>query len=330
MRRPTPSRRQVIAIAGAFALVLAACGTGDTGSSAPASVSPSSSARSSASPSFPPPVEAIIATGIGPIGLTATSESIWVELHREDLVARIDPATNQQVEVTSIPAHCSVGASGEVVWATIAQQSLVTRFDAATGEAVESWDVPDACGLALDGDTAWVTAPGDAAVYVLQEGVPEPVQRIEVAPDIFDIALDETSAWVHSESQGGTLWRIDRGTGIATLVDEFPLLDAIEIAFDSVWLTARSGGHLWKLNPVDGSVLGELDLVEPSGVAAAGDALWVTLLGGGLVEVDPVTLDVLSEVQLFYPYFSPPIYAFGSLWVSALENNEVLRIDIGD
>jgi hypothetical protein len=29
-------------------------------------------------------------------------------------------------------------------------------------------------------------------------------------------------------------------------------------------------------------------------------------------------------------YFSPPIYAFGSLWVSSLETNEVLRIRVGD
>jgi hypothetical protein len=97
-----------------------------------------------------------------------------------------------------------------------------------------------------------------------------------------------------------------------------------------VWLTARSQNHLWKLNPVDGSVLGQLDLSEPSGVAAAGDALWVTLLAGGLVELDPTTLEVLSEESLFYPYFSPPIYAFGSLWVSALEDNAVLRIHVGD
>lgn len=329
MTRVTPSRWRVLGVGGIFALVLAACSNGDTGGSA-VSLSPSSSVHSSADPSPTSPIEARIATGIGPIGLTATSESIWVELHREDLVARIDPATNQQVEVTGIPAHCSVAASGETVWATIAQRSLVTRFAAATGEAVESFEVPDACGLALDGDTAWVTSPADGAVYVLQEGTPEPIQRIEVADGIFDIALDETSAWVHSESEGGTLWRIDRATGQATLVDTFPGLDAIEIAFGSVWLTSRSQGHLWKINPADGSVLGQLDLTEPSGVAAAGDVLWVTLLGGGLVEVNPVTLDVLSEKSLFYPYFSPPIYAFGSLWVSALENNEVLRIHVGE
>ena len=216
------------------------------------------------------------------------------------------------------------------MWATIAKESLVTRFAAATGEAVESWDVPDACGLTVEGNTAWVTSPGDGHVYVLQEGSPEPIQRIEVAPSIFDIALDETSAWVQSESEGGTLWRIDRATGLATMVGSFFGADAIEIAFGSVWLTARDQDHLWKLNPADGSVLGELDLIAPSGVAAAGDALWITLLSGGLVEINPDSLEGLSEEHLSYPYFSPPIYAFGSLWVSALENNEVLRIRIGD
>jgi hypothetical protein len=325
----TPSHWRVIAGGGIVALVVAACASGDTGGSV-VSLSPSSSAQTSVVPSPDSPIEASIATGNGPITLAATSESIWVELHREDTVARIDPVTNQQVQVTSVPSHCFIAASGESVWATIAKGNQVTRFAAATGEAVESWNVPSACGLALDGDTAWVTSPGNAAVYVLQEGVAEPIQRIEVAPDIFDIALDEASAWVQSESQGGSLWRIDRATGQATLVEKYPGLDAIEIAFGSVWLSSRALGHLWKVNPADGSLLGQLDLLEPSGVAAAGDALWVTQLGGGLVEVDPDTLEVVSEEQLFYPYFSPPIYAFGSLWVSSLETNEVLRIHVGD
>ena len=328
MTRLTPGYWRIIGIGGVFGLVLAACGTGDTGGSA-VSVSPSSSALSSAAPSSTSPIEVSIATGNGPITLAATSESVWVELHREDLVARIDPATNQQVQVTSVPSHCFIAASGESVWATIAKENQVTRFDAATGEAVESWDVPAACGVAVDGDTAWVSSPGEGAVFVLREGNPERIQQIDVAADLFDLALDETSAWVASESDGGTLWRIDRATAVATLVGNFPGADAIEIAFDSVWLTSRSGGHLWKLNPLDGAVLGELDLVEPSGVAAAGDALWITLLGGGLVEIDPATLEVLSEESLFYPYFSPPIYAFGSLWVSSLETNEVLRIRVG-
>jgi streptogramin lyase len=320
-------RSRLIGVAAVSLLLLAACGTTGTGGSA-ASIVPSASLEASPKPR----VEALIEAGNGPIGLTSTSKSVWVELHRDDLVARIDPATNQQVEVTRVPVHCGLAASGESVWATIAKRDLVRRFDASTGEAVDSFDVPGACGLAVDGDTAWVTATGDRAVYVLQEGVAEPIHRIDVPVDPFDIVVDETSAWVTSESDGGTLYRIDRTSFEATLVGQFSgaSFDSAEVAFGSVWLNAREQNHLWKLDPADGSVLGEIDLVEPCGVVAVGDALWITLLSGGLVQLDPVTLEIRSEEQLPYGFLGPPIYAFGSLWVSALEDNLVLRLRVDD
>ena len=247
-------------------------------------------------------------------------------------MARIDPGTNQQVEVLPVPSHCSLAASGEDVWATIAKRSLVTHFAASTGEAIESFDVPDACGLAVDGDTAWVTSPGEGAVYLLQEGHAEPIRRIGVAAMIFDIVLDETSAWVASESGAGTLWRIDRATYEVTRVGDFPGVgaDPSEIAFGSLWLMSRTQGRLWKVDPADGSILGQVDLREPSGAVAVGDALWVTLYGGTLVELDPETLEIRSEQQLQYGYLSPPLHAFDSLWVSALENNVVLRIPVDE
>lgn len=321
--------RRLIAGGGVFILILAACSASGTGGSA-LNISPSPSlapsVEPSSQPSLKPPLEAVIETGPGPITLAATSGSIWVELHRADRVARIDPATNQQVEVTDVPVHCGLAATGETVWATIAKQNKVTRFDASNGQAVESWDVPAACGVTAEGDTAWVTSPDDGAVYVLQEGVAEQIKRIEVAPDSFDVALDETSAWVTSESDGGTVWRIDRATYEATLVGKFPGVDAVEVAFGSVWLTARPTSHVWKVNPADGSIVGQLDLLEPAGVVAVGESLWVMLYGTGLVQLDPSTLEILSEERLPYGFLGPPVHAFGSVWSSALEANKVVRV----
>jgi hypothetical protein len=296
------------------------------GSAAGITPSPSFAPSHSASPD--PFAEAIIETGPGPIALAATPKSIWVELHRADLVAEIDPATNQQVKTTHIPAHCALAASGEIVWATIAERDLVRRFTAGADEAYESFHIRSACGIAVEADTAWVTSPHEGAVYVLQEGVPEPIRRIDVAPEVFDIALDERSAWVASESGGGTLWQIDRATYEVRLAGTFPGVssDSTEIAFGSLWLTARPQGHLWKLDLATGSVLGTIDLDEPWGVAAAGDALWITQLHGGLIELDPATLEIRARQQLPYTWPGPPL--FGSLWISALEDDLVLRVRV--
>jgi hypothetical protein len=327
-----PARRwRLSAVAGICALVLAACSASGISGSAVSSLSPSVEPSPSVkpSPSPNPLVEALVATGPGPGVLAATSESIWVELHRADQVARIDPATNTQVEVLDVPVHCGVAASGDDVWATDHKVSRVTHIPARAGKSVESWDVPGPCGLAVEGDIAWVSSPDDGGVYLLREGAAKPTRRIEVAPMIFDVALDETSAWVTSESDGGTLWRIDRSTYKVTRVGKFAGVDTADVAFGSLWLTSRSLNHLWKVDPADGSLLGELDLLDVGGVVAIGHRLWVTL-HGGLVELDPDTLEIQSQVQLGYQYMGPPLYAFGSLWVSALEDDVVVRISVDD
>jgi hypothetical protein len=182
--------------------------------------------------------------------------------------------------------------------------------------------------VAVDGNTAWVTSPGDGAVYLLQEGTAEPIGKIDAAPDIFDLALEEGSAWVTSESEDGTLWRIDRATYAATRVGKFPGVDAAEVAFGSLWLSSRQTSQVWKVDLRDGSILGQIKLLEPAGLAAAGDALWISLLGGELVVLDPATLAIRSEERLPYGFYGSPVYAFGSLWVSALEQDVVLRVGV--
>jgi hypothetical protein len=321
-------QRVNLALSIALALILSACGGAGPTVSTGVSASPSPSVEPSSSRSTEPLAVEVIETGPGPISLAATSESIWVELHRDDLVALIDPATNKQVEETAIAVHCGLASSGETVWATIAKLNQVTSFAASTGEAVQAFAIPSACGVAAEGETAWVTSPGDAAVYLLKEGTAEPIQRIGVAPDIFGIALDETSAWVTSESEGGTLWRIDRATYDVTRVGQFAGVgpDSVEVALGAVWLNSRPDGHLWKVNPADGMILGQVDLREPAGVEAVGESLWVVLYGGGLVQLDPDTLEILLEQRLPEEFLGPPLYAFGSLWISALEANKVLRI----
>jgi glutamine cyclotransferase len=324
---------RLIVITWVAGLILAACaGTSVTPSAV--SISPSPSIKPSPStpvgPAPVPPTEALVPTGDGPIALAASSASVWVELHREDRVARIDPNTNQQVEALDVPTHCALGASGDDVWTTIAKENLVTHFSASTGETLDTFQIDGACGIAVEGDTAWVESTAEGAVYVLQEGVAEPIQRIEVTPDPFDIVLDDTAAWVTSEAGGGTLWRIDRATYKGSLVGTFPGIsfDSVEVVFGAVWLNARERDHIWKLDPSDGSVLAEADALAPSGVVAFGDSLWATLVDGGLVEFDPATLEQLSAQRLQYGSLGPPLYAFGSLWVSALENNTVLRVNV--
>jgi streptogramin lyase len=69
-------------------------------------------------------------------------------------------------------------------------------------------------------------------------------------------------------------------------------------------------------------------LTSPTGMVAEGDRLWITSQEGVLTSIDPESLQVTSETDLGHPVLGPPIFAFGSLWTAALDENVVLRVDV--
>jgi streptogramin lyase len=294
-----------------------------------ATTSPSATVRPTPTPPRPvPPVVALIRTGTGPNALAASDDWIWVELHREDRVARIDPETNEQDLVTEVPVHCGVAASPAGGWATRFSSNQLTRFDPDTGEIIEQISIPDVCGLVVEGDDgAWVTSPGPGQILEIRAGEPEPLRAITVARPIFALAVLPDAVWVAGEAAGGTLYRVDRASEGVTSI---PLrgVDEIKIISGALWASARFGNMVWKLDATTGEILGEMELQSPTGVAEALGSVWAATLNGDLVEIDPETVEVRSTHPLGYRDLAMPIYAFDSLWVAALENNLVLRVDL--
>lgn len=305
------------------------CGADNPDSAPDKATSTPSSTPTSRSPGADPhrSVLATINTGTGPITLTATNNAIWVELHREDRVARIDPTTNEQVETLDVPAHCQVLAAGNSVWAAIARQSLVTRFDPRTGRILQQFEIPDACGLAVEGRSVWVTSPGTGDIYRLVGGRKTIVEQHHVGPSIFGVLPAGDSFWITSEAEGGLLMRVNRETFEVTVAGKFPLIDNVLLAFGDLWVGARGSGLLWKLDLSTACVLDQVEVESPAGFVEAASLLWVTTLSGKLIALDPESLEVVSEVDLDHVNLGPPIFAFGSLWIAALDDNVVLRVD---
>lgn len=328
-----------------MALAVAACATPDASEpSSAASASPSLAAEPSVEPSEPPtptpvptppkpepPVIAIIPTGAGPNVTAASEDAVWVELHREDLVARIDPETNMQVAVTEVPVHCEVATTSTDGWATIARESLLSRYDLDTGELVDQLSIPDACGLATSSDgQVWVTSPGSGEIYEIRPGEEEPVRAIPVAPLIFGLAVMSDAVWVSGEESGGTAYRVDTDAGEVTASVPLEGVDTIVVLGDALWASSRFGNRVWKLDASTGDLLGEVEVQGASGVVESGASVWATTLSGNLVEIDPEAVEIRSTQALGYTNLSFPITAFGDLWVAALENDVVLRVDLPD
>jgi outer membrane protein assembly factor BamB len=261
--------------------------------------------------------------------LAATGDAIWVELHREDRVSRIDPTTNEQDLVTDVPVHCGIAASAAGVWAAHAHIDQLTRFDADTGEIIEQLEIPDACGLAVEGeDGLWVTSPGPGEVLEVRAGEPAPLRAIPVASPIFAVAVLPDAVWVAGEAAGGSLYRVDRATEAVTANIGLRGVDEVKIISGALWASARFGNKIWKLDATTGEILAEVAVQAPSGLVEALGSVWATTQNGELLEIDPATLDVRATHSLRYRALAYPIFAFDSLWVAALESNLVLRVDL--
>ena len=304
------------------------CSDADPDASTDESTSPTPLTPATETPTLHESVIATVTTGAGPIFLTATDQAVWVELHRENRVARIDPETNEQAEVLKVPVHCEIAAAQSSVWATYYAEGLVSRFDVATGELVQQVPVPGACGIGVDGDSAWISSPDSGTLYRLVEGRDTPAESFPIGEAPFAVLPAERFVWVLSEADGGVLRRMHRATHKVTTVAELPLADQAMLAFGHLWVTARDGGHLWKLDPTTGRVLDKRKMSMPTGMVSQGNRIWVTSQYGSVTAINPKTLKIVATADLGYPVLGPPIFAFGSLWTSALDENLVLRVDV--
>jgi tRNA A-37 threonylcarbamoyl transferase component Bud32 len=91
------------------------------------------------------------------VDIAAGEDAVWIVGLEDDLVRRIDPATNavsKEFRVGRIPEALGVGAGA--VWVTSSRDGTVTRFDTATSN-IKTIDVGGAANeIALSNDAVWV------------------------------------------------------------------------------------------------------------------------------------------------------------------------------
>ena len=324
----------------ALVLVLSACG-GAAGPSAPVGASPSSTATpaSSRTPAptataaaLPDGVIAFIPTDQGPIVLAATDKLVWVESHRADHVSQIDPEQNVEVaRLTKVQAHCEVIAGAGFIWATRAATSIVSKVDPASGEKVGTISLRDACGIAVDDDDVWVASPGLGKVVRYDVRTLEERASVSVGPYPFGVAIGTKAIWVVGEADGGTVWRVNPATNkvVATISTPLPFYTGVAVGHGAVWVPTRDNRVIYRIDPATNSVAATIQLPSQiGGIGVGPDAIWSSGFGDGKVyRIDPKTNAITGSISTGLGNLGPPIVAFGSVWVAALDRNLVARID---
>ncbi|HET9909358.1 MAG TPA: hypothetical protein VFQ23_22110 [Anaerolineales bacterium] len=336
-----------------FSILMSGCGAAPTPT--PMAVPPTASvsteaplATASPIPTVIPPTQtestpgilAIVPVAMGPTTLAATSDSIWVESHREDIVTRIDPLENKEVtRLEDAPVHCSVASGGGFVWAAQAHsdgspsldEGRVTKIDPASGAVVGSIELPTACGVTADDNDLWVTSPMGSKVVRYDVATLQERAVIPLAADIFEIKIGPEAVWALGASDGGTVWRIDPATNqvMTSISISDPFFIGLEVAFGSVWVGSRAKGTLYRIDPATNAVTETIKVNNSiGGIGVGPDAIWASGFGDGTIyRIDPATNSISGSLSTRYWNLGPPLVAFDSIWVGALDQNVVLRID---
>ena len=343
------SLTRVFTILVIFSLLAAGCGAPAAATpvvAQPATPVPTSAPLATATsvPTVVPPTATASTSGIlavvpvarGPITLAATSDAIWVESHRLNIVTRIDPFQNKEVaRLKDAPVHCSVVSGGGFVWASQANADTgagrVTKIDPASGAVVGSLELGTACGVSADNTDLWVTSPMLSQAVRYDAATLQERAVIPLGKDVFEIKIGPEAVWASGESGGGMVWRIDPAT--KQVVASINLSDSTPIgllaAFGSVWVGSRGNGVVYRIDPATNTVAETIKVNDSiGGIGVGPDAIWASGFGDGTIyRIDPATNSVSGSLSTTYGNLGPPLAAFDSIWVAALDQDVVLRID---
>jgi streptogramin lyase len=280
----------------------------------------------------PAEVSAFIPVADGPIGLAATSDAVWVEAHRANILTRIDPAQDLETDrLTDVPVHCGVAAGAGFVWTTQASSGTITKVDPATGEVVAKIRLGEACGIAADETGVWATSPGAGRAIRYDPETLDIQANVALGPLALAVAIDPDAVWVLGEADGGTLWRVDPGTNelVATIAVPVRFATGLAVGFGSVWVAGREERVVYRIEPATNAIAETIEMPGAiGGIGIGPDAVWASGFGDGtLHRIDPTTNEIGGSMSTGYGNLGPPLVAFESLWVAALDRNVVLRID---
>lgn len=279
-----------------------------------------------------------------PLAVAGDLNAIWVASRRGGVISRIDPSTDEVMEV-ELEGASQVADAGDAVWA--AGSDRVVEIDPRTGEfgvMVIDWprDVIDMAAAGDEEAQVWVvTSSGCVADVTNLDDA-----RICVGPEGFhatDITTSPRETWI-LDGATGDLNQLDPEAGVNDgrgVVDgDAPIATAPTGPYADLLLTTAGNDALWASG--EGGRLMRLDLVtgdkmitrldgDYADLAEGYGGLWA-LVGhegsdrGDLVALDVGTGAVVGEPLPMSGKPSDLVATVDGVWVTLRASNEVVRI----
>jgi hypothetical protein len=324
--RPRISRPWTPAL---LVLLIAACNEAGSGgpTAAPQTPPPGVTAtpRPTAAPAATPTVTTVdgltvttISLGVSaaPIDVVSAFGSMWVALHHQGAVSRLDPVTlmeTARIKVGSGPGWFAV--TDDAVWVSSQMGHGLTRIDPATNAGdvqVGQWATCGGPLLALG--SLWQAACDARQIMRI-----DPVQNTVIditAGDAIGVGLvGEDMIAVGPTS----LARIDLDTNKLQPIG--PGAEGFPVLFDdtSVWMAGAN--DITRISIEDGKVLGTIPLGGETAMTASGTDAWVSQFGVAASQVDLATGKIVRTVHLDKPSVAREIG--GVVWFTSFDRNSL-------
>ncbi len=285
-----------------------------------------------------PQVSATVRLGGAPDGMAVDGGFVWVSDQEENVVRRVDTATNDPVG-PAIPVGQNpdgVAAEDGTVWVASLDDGRVTRLvTSGDGTITETGTVnldgqPE--GVALGKQLVWVTTGPTGAVARLDRASATAVgDPIDIGLNAVGVFVGKDTVYVSDKAQN-TVARLDPATakalGEPIRVGKRPR--GLVEAAGSVWVANSDGDTVSRINASSGRVVGSPIAVgnNPRDVTSAGGFVWVANTDSGTVtRIDARTGRVAGDAIPVGDKPASIAAGAGSVWVSNSGDGTLSRLE---
>jgi hypothetical protein len=270
--------------------------------------------------------------GGGPDWLIAGEDMMWTNAKRQDFVARMDPHSSAVVARVKVTKPCSgltIGAGS--LWAPSCEENVIYRIDTATNQTVAKIPVPPANtegGIAFGAGAVWMpTTPEGTEMARIDPATNAVTARIPLPKGSYTAVFGFGLVWVTS-TETHVVSAVHPGTNrvVATIpVDKRPRF--LAAGEGHVWTLNQETGTVSKIDPFTKSLVATIAVGVPGtgGDIAAGEgSVWVTARTIPVSRIDPISNTVVQ--QFAGPGGDAIKVGHGAVWLSNGRWNHVWRL----
>ncbi len=238
-----------------------------------------------------------------------TDDAVWVGSSNPAAVHRIDPKTNQEIAVVSMPGDPCAGltfAFGSLWVPLCGQPNSMVRVDPGTNQITATLSIGPAGqegGIAASGDSIWIVTDSAGSLVRIDPATNRARQTISIAPGSYNPAFGraasgEATVWI-SGVGSSVLTAVDADTGtVRASIPVGPKPRFLTVGDGSVWTLNQGDGTVTRVDAQSKQVIATIavGIPGPGGdIAWGAGSIWTTVFGVPLTAIDARTNKVRRQ-----------------------------------